>query len=109
MNGLFYPAISAFTAADGQLALRVGQILLQPAALSFEGVDAGRNLLHGNLELVGEPLGDRGLIEQPATRRLAGQGFDAPDAGRDSLLRDDLEEGDVAGARDMGDAAQLHR
>ena len=40
---------------------------------------------------------------------LAGQGLDAADAGGDRALGHDAEQRDVAGAADVGAAAQLDR
>ena len=40
--------------------------------------------------------GDRGLVQQISSRRLAGEGLDAAHARRDALLGDDLKQGDIA-------------
>ena len=53
--------------------------------------------------------GDIGLIQQEAAGRLAGQGLDAAYAGGHAAFGHDLEQGDVAGAEDVGAAAQFNR
>ncbi len=58
---------------------------------------------------MGQRAGDIGLAQQILAGRLAGQGLDAADAGGDAAFRHDLEQGDVAGAGDVGAAAQFHR
>ena len=92
-----------------RLALGVGKIAFELAALGLQRFDAAEHLGNRSLELVGQSLGDGGLLQQVAPRGLPGQGLDAPDAGGDARLRYDLEQGDVAGARHMGAAAQLDR
>src|SRR5581483_7243666 len=49
------------------------------------------------------------LLVDQAERALAGRGLDAADAGRDAALGIDLEESDVAGARDVRAAAEFAR
>ena len=100
---------AAGRSAHRQLTPGVGEVALQLAALRLHRLDPSEHLGDRGLELVGQRLGHRRLIEEVAPRRLAGQGLDPPDTRGDPGLGDDLEQGDVAGARHMGAAAQLHR
>ncbi|MNJ37241.1 hypothetical protein D3C77_320520 [compost metagenome] len=89
--------------------LQLGDLLLQRLDRGLQALDARRNLGGLDLEALGQLAGDVGLIQQEAAGRIAGQGLDAAHAGGHAAFRDDLEQGDVAGAEDVGAAAQFDR
>ena len=85
--------------------LQLGDLLLERATVDGQGLDPGRDVGGLDLEALGQGPGHPGLGQQILAGGLAGQGLDAADAGGDAGLRHDLEQGDVAGAGDVGAAA----
>ena len=93
----------------GQRPARFGQLALEPAIVVEQPRQAGRQLgragaqRHRRLPQQLLFLGKIGL------GRGAGQRFDTADARGHRAFADDLEQADIAGAADMGAAAQLDR
>ena len=61
----------------------------------------------GNFQQLGRLAHALVLLGEIGPRRVAGQRLDAAHAGSDRALAHDLEDADIAGAPDMGAAAQL--
>ena len=100
-------AAPAAAAAKGKLALRVGQLTLELAALVDDRGEPLDHLVGRDLEQLGRLAHALVLRGEIGPRRLARQRLDAAHAGGDRALADDLEQADIAGAPDMGAAAQL--
>ena len=99
----------AATAANRELAAQLGRLALEPAALLDQGLEAGGQFGGGDLEALGQALQQVVLASGLVVGELAGHRLDPADAGGDGTLGDDAEQRDVAGAADMGAAAQLDR
>ena len=96
-------------AAHGELAAQLGRLALQPAALLDQRLEPGRQVGGRHLQALRQALQQVVLAARLVEGELAGHRLDPADAGRDRALADDPEQGDVAGAADMGAAAQLDR
>ena len=94
-------------AAKRDLALGVGQLALELAALVDDGRKPLDHFVGRDLEQLGRLAHALVLRREIAPRGIAGQRLDAADAGGDRALADDLEQADIAGAPDMGAAAEL--
>ena len=95
--------------AHGELAAQVGRLALQPPALLDQRLEPRRQLGRRHLQALRQALQQVVLAARLLVGELAGHRLDPADAGRDRALADDAEQGDVAGAADMGAAAQLDR
>ena len=102
-------AVRRRTAAKRDLPLGIGQLALELLALLDQrlhaldhvvglGAQHARQLAHAAI-----------LLGQIGARALGRQRLDAAHAGRARALADDAHEADVAGARHVRAAAQLHR
>ena len=96
-------------ATKRDLALRVRQLALELAALVDDGRKPLDHFVRRDLEQLGRLAHTLVLRREIAPRGIAGQRLDAADAGGDRALADDLEQADIAGAPDMGAAAELDR
>ena len=96
-------------AAHGELAPRLGELALEPALVLDQGREPLRRLLDRRLEEAGDLLQLAALRREVAARRVAGHRLEPAHARRDGALRDDRDDADVAGAVDMGAAAELDR
>jgi hypothetical protein len=75
---------------------------------ALEGLaDLGLDVAAAGAEQAGEPVEGLLGLGHARERGLAGDGFDAPDAGGDAGLADDLAQADVAGALHVGAAAEF--
>ena len=97
-------------------ALPARELVLEIAIFLFELADAFERVRHLGLHVVAraahqardffhELVGVLDVLE----RTFGGDGLDAPHARGHAAFAHDLEDADVAGARDMRAAAQLHR
>src|SRR5690606_34075003 len=83
------------------------QLLLQLPAAVQDLVELDLDILGADLEQPRHPLQPRRFLGNPLQRAFARHGLDTADAGGNAAFRNDLEETDIAGAADVGAAAQL--
>ena len=96
-------------AAHRELAPGVGELALELALVFQQGLQAARRLADRRAHEMRE-VGERARIgAQRLARFVTGARLDAPDPRRNRALGGDGDEADVAGVRDMGSAAELHR
>ena len=101
--------LPAAAPAHGDLAPEIGRLALQPASLLDQRLQPRRQLGGRHLQALRQALQEIVLAARLVVGELARHRLDAPDAGGDRVLADDPEQRDVAGAPDMGAAAQLDR
>ena len=103
--------------AGGKIrALPAGELVLELAVFLFELADALERIGDLGLHVVARAAHQAGDffhqligVLDVVERAFGGDGFDAAHARGHAALADDLEHADVAGARDVRAAAQLHR
>jgi hypothetical protein len=96
-------------ASHGELAPRLAELALEAPALVDDLLQPGRDLAHRHLQR-GRDVGQQATVGgERMPRGVAGGRLDAAHAGGDAGLGGDRDQADVAGARDVGAAAQLDR
>ena len=93
--------------AAGQLSLEFLQLLLELAAALHQLADFLFDVIAAASDQIGDPPQRILTGAQPGQRTLTGHRLDAPHAGGDTGLGDDLQQTDIAGAADMGAATEL--
>ena len=93
-----------------------GELVAQSPCLLLELADTLERITHLDGKIVARTTHQSGQFGDECIARLdfgertlAGHRLDATHAGGDSAFRDDLEKTDVARARDVRTAAELHR
>ena len=97
----------ARAAAERKLALGVGKLALELAALVDDRGEPGDHLVGSDLEELGSLAHPFVLGRQIIARGLGRERLDTAHAGSDRALTHDLEEADIARSSHMGATAQL--
>ena len=95
------------TAAERELALGVGELLLELPPLIEDGGEPLDHLVGADLEQLRRLAHALILRREIRARALAGERLDAADARSNRALANDLEQADIAGPPHMRAAAQL--